>query len=141
VRVGRARTGKGVFARMYYRADCVIGEIQGELIDDPDYGSDYCLDLEDGRQLEPMPPFRFLNHSCRPNCEFDFFDLADEPNACVRRRVFLLALCNIADGDELTIDYNWAAESAIPCRCQAPNCRRWIVRASQLPRVLARMNS
>jgi hypothetical protein len=141
VRVGRTRTGKGVFARMNYRVHCIIGEIRGELIDDPDYGSDYCLDLEDGRQLEPTSPFRFLNHSCEPNCEFEFCDMADESTSGIQRRVFLLALRNIADGDELTIDYNWTAESAIPCRCRAPNCRRWIVRASQLARVLARVNS
>ena len=133
--------GKGVFAQMNYRADCVIGEIKGELIDDPNYGSDYCFDLEDGRQLEPWPPFRFLNHSCEPNCEFEFFDLANESSLDIQRRVFLLALRNIAHGDELTIDYRWEADSAIPCRCQAAVCRRWVVRASQLPQLRARMNA
>jgi hypothetical protein len=132
VRVRRTRLGKGVFARMPYRMDSVIGEIHGELIDGPDYGSDYCIDIEDGRLLEPAPPFRFLNHSCEPNCEFDFFDLPDETTSAIQRRVFLLALIDIANGDELTIDYNWAADAAIPCRCQAPTCRQWIVRASQL---------
>jgi hypothetical protein len=133
--------GRGVFARTYYRMDCIIGEIQGELIDQPDYRSDYCIDLEDGRQLEPFPPFRFLNHSCDPNCEFDFFDLPDGATSLLRRRVFLLAAKDISGGDELTIDYNWDAEAAIPCRCHAPTCRGWIVQASQLPQLIARMNS
>jgi hypothetical protein len=137
VRVGRSRTGKGVFARIRYRADGLIGEILGELIDQPDYGSDYCIDLEDGRQLEPIPPFRFLNHSCDPNCEFDFFDSPDAASSSIRRRVFLWATRDIAGGDELTIDYNWEADAAIPCRCRAATCRGWIVRASQLSRLTA----
>ncbi|MGE3778048.1 MAG: SET domain-containing protein [Pirellulaceae bacterium] len=141
VRVGRARTGKGVFAQKRYRPDCIIGEIQGDLIDDPNYGSNYCLDLEDGRILEPWPPFRFLNHSCEPNCEFDLFDLANDSNLSTRRRVFLLAMRPIACGEELTIDYSWAPDAAIPCRCQAATCRQWIVRASQLPQWLARINA
>ncbi len=132
VRVGRTRVGKGVFAGSVYRMDTVIGEITGELIDEPGYGSDYCMDLEDGRQLEPEAPFRFLNHSCEPNCEFDFFDLADQADSQVRRRVFLIALRDIRAGEELTIDYNWKALAAIPCRCQSPSCRGWIVRANEL---------
>jgi hypothetical protein len=140
VRVGRTSVGKGVFASRRYRPDDLIGEIAGELIADPGYTSDYCFDLEDGRQLEPAPPFRFINHSCEPNCEFDFSDLADGPDAAVQRHVLLWALQDIAPGEELRIDYNWSAEGAIPCRCQAPTCRGWIVRASQLAAVLARQH-
>jgi hypothetical protein len=129
VRVGKSRTGNGVFACKFYGAEWVIGEIHGERIDDPEYGSNYCMDLEDGRQLEPDPPFRFLNHSCEPNCEFELFDLVEDKSDKVRRRVFLLALTDIERGDELTIDYNWEPGAAIPCRCQSPSCRGWIVRA------------
>ncbi len=137
VRVGRTPVGKGVFAQQNYRADVVIGEIEGDVIDEPGYGSDYCMSMDDGRHLEPAPPFRYLNHSCEPNCHFDLFDLPDKSSTAPRRRVFLIAIDDIRSGDELTIDYNWSAAGAIPCRCQAETCRGWVVKRSQLAVAIA----
>lgn len=139
VRIGATRVGKGLFARRRYPAETVIGEIKGEFIDDPHYGSDYCMNVGDGWVLEPTAPFRYLNHSCEPNCEFDFFDLREAGKTETRRRVFLITLRDIKPGEELTIDYNWSADSAIPCRCQAPSCRGWIVDPGQLDSLLARL--
>ncbi len=145
LRVGRTRVGKGVFAGRTYPDCSVLGEITGEVIDDASYGSDYCFDIGDGLLLEPIAPFRFVNHSCEPNCEFNYLECSDLPDEEPRKRVYLFALRNIKQGEELTIDYNWAAASAIPCRCQAPSCRGWVVsqdlleelvefqRASRLP--------
>jgi uncharacterized protein len=130
VRVGRTAVGKGIFAQRRYPACTIIGEIEGDVIDDPDYGSDYCFNIGDGRMLEPRPPFRFVNHSCEPNCEFDWYDVA-QSGAESSRHVYLLALREIKPGEELTIDYNWSAASAIPCRCQSPTCRGWIVGADE----------
>jgi SET domain-containing protein len=53
------------------------------------------------------------------------------------RRLLLFAICDIAIGQELTIDYNWPAVFAIPCACGSPACRGWIVTPKDLPRVLA----
>ena len=139
VRIGATRVGKGLFARRRYPAETVIGEIKGQIIDDPHYGSDYCMNIGEGRALEPTAPFRYVNHSCEPNCEFDFFDLRDAGETETRRRVFLIALREIKPGEELTIDYNWSAASAIPCRCQAPSCRGWIVDPGQLDALRARL--
>lgn len=138
VRVGRTTVGKGVFARKRYACESVIGEIEGEFIHSDGYGSDYCMDVGNGDVLEPAPPFRYLNHCCDPNCEFDCFDLEKPAGAPTRVRVFLLALRDIAPGEELTIDYHWAANAAIPCRCGAASCRGWIVDAAELPAVLKR---
>jgi len=135
VRIGRTRVGKGVFARKRYPAQAIIVEILGEVIDDPDYYSSYCMDIGDGRVLEPEPPFRFVNHSCEPNCEFDWFDLVPEGGSQTVRRIYLIALREIKSGEQLTIDYNWSAEGAIVCRCGAPTCRGWIVDPNQLARV------
>ena len=85
-----------------------------------------------GWWLEPVPPFRFINHSCDPNCEFDSFELTDEDDSLHSTRIFLFAVRSIKADDQLTIDYNWAAEAAIPCRCGAANCRGWIVDPSDL---------
>jgi len=135
LRIGRTRVGKGLFARKHYPTHAIIGEILGEVIHDPYYYSSYCMDIGDGRMLEPEPPFRFVNHSCEPNCEFDWFDLVPEGGSQAVRRVYLIALREIKPGEELTIDYNWSAEGAIVCRCGAPTCRGWIVDPDQLAQV------
>ncbi|HEX6007521.1 MAG TPA: SET domain-containing protein-lysine N-methyltransferase, partial [Burkholderiales bacterium] len=64
---------------------------------------------------------RYINHSCRPNCE-----AIDEDG-----RIFIEALRNIRPGEELTYDYNLVLEErhtpalkrAHPCYCGAPRCR------------------
>jgi SET domain-containing protein len=58
----------------------------------------------------------FVNHSCDPNCESDQID----------RRIWIIALRDIAPGEELTYDYNiYDSEPGDPasCYCGAPNCR------------------
>lgn len=129
--VGRTPVGKGVFARRRYAATAIIGEIEGTYFD-PSYGSDYCMTVSGNRRLEPAAPFRYVNHSCDPNCEFDWFQVREGEDAASRERVFLIALRDIKPGEELTIDYNWPADGAIPCRCQSTNCRGWIVDPAQL---------
>ena len=87
----------------------MIGEILGQLIRDMSYGSEYCFQIGDDTILEPESPFRFINHSCDPNCEFDWFDVVSATETTRRKRVFLFAIVDIKPGDELTIDYNWPA--------------------------------
>lgn len=130
VRVGRTPLGLGVFARRRFRAQQVVGVIRGQVFDDPDYSSAYCMELAGGRTLEPAAPFRYLNHSCRPNCELFFYEAED---AAPQDRLWLQALTAIEPGDELTIDYAWSADAAIPCACGASDCRGWIVAPEELP--------
>jgi SET domain-containing protein len=139
VYVADAAVGRGVFAANAIEADDVIGEILGEVIDDPDYSSHYCIDLGDSLSLEPAPPFRFLNHSCEPNCEL-FQWVADEEEQEYEegeedwsRRMWLAALRPIEPGEELTIDYAWPADVAMRCHCNTPSCRGWIVDPAELP--------
>jgi hypothetical protein len=135
VRVGAAKYGQGVFACRQIRRREKIGRVRGHVIHNPRYGSEYAIDLG-GRLLEPSEPFRYLNHSCQPNCELLNFT---PPDAARNEYViYLKALRHIAPGEELTIDYAWSAEAAVPCGCGAPECRRWIVSVDQLPLVLAR---
>lgn len=68
---------------------------------------------------------RFINHSCAPNCE------AVED----KRRIYIEAIRDIAEGDELTYDYAYerdgtedeAWEKLYRCRCGAPTCRGTIL--------------
>ena len=39
----------------------------------------------------------------------------------------------IRSGEELTIDYAWSADWAIPCGCESRVCRGWIVAIEDLP--------
>ncbi len=129
VQVGETAIGKGVFASRSFPTSAVIGQITGQVINDPEYTSDYCIELTDWLSLEPSAPFRFLNHSCEPNCEFDFdvIDHVRDGSPIDVPHVFVFALRDITEGEELTIDYNWPASHAIPCECGAVSCRGWVV--------------
>lgn len=64
---------------------------------------------------------RFINHSCAPNCK----------STVENRRVFIDALRDIEQGEELTFDYKLdvsgtgteANKRRYACHCRAPNCR------------------
>ena len=79
--LSKAKYGKGVFASKEFFTEDFIGPVAGEVIIDPDYGSDYGIDLGE-HTLEPAAPFRYLNHSCEPNCELVYFEAnEDDPTA------------------------------------------------------------
>ena len=56
----------------------------------------------------------------------------DDDTPVKDRRVMLEALSAIKKGDELTIDYEWPADSAIKCGCGTKNCRGWVVDKAEL---------
>ena len=123
------RLGRTVVANSYCEAGETIAEIRGTIVQDPDYSSEYCFETNDGRSLEPSSPFRFLNHSCEPNCEiFTWEQELDQPDV----RLFIGARQSIEPGQELTIDYGWPATAAIPCLCNVGSCRGWIVAKEEL---------
>jgi hypothetical protein len=135
VRVAPAKYGEGVFATRAFKRRERVGRVYGEVIVAAEHGSEYAIDLGEGRLLEPGPPFRYLNHSCQPNCELLNYTPDGAPSHDYL--VYVHALRAIAAGEELTIDYAWSAEAAIPCDCRAPKCRGWIVCEEQLPLVEA----
>ena len=64
---------------------------------------------------------RFINHSCKPNCE----------TAVVRGRIWIRSLCRILPGEELSYDYCIGrdpedapdVDEIYHCRCGSPRCR------------------
>lgn len=125
LRVGPTHVGQGVFAVRRLRAGIVIGEIKGEVLAEHPDDPSYCMELPSGKVLEPAAPLRFVNHSCDPNCElFYWFDEDEGPQ---EDRLWLQTIRSIEPGEELSIDYCWPADAAIPCQCGAMGCRRWIV--------------
>jgi SET domain-containing protein len=82
----------------------------------------YCIDGGRGGNEA-----RFINHSCDPNCE----------SVIKGRRVYIHAMRDIAEGDELLYDYWYVTDETYtmedlrriyPCRCRAPNCRGTLAR-------------
>lgn len=126
-----AAYGLGVFALRMYSAGEELGPIEGQVFQDEDYESDYCIELGEAGCIEPAAPFRFLNHSCQPNCRLLEYEVEDERGAA-HSVLWLAVETLIVPGEQMTIDYAWPAEHAIPCRCGSRVCRRWIVAADQL---------
>jgi SET domain-containing protein len=126
VRIDDTHKGRGVFAAMAIEPGQMIGEVRGVVIDDPDYDSEYCIELDETQVLEPDSPFAYVNHCCEPNCTFIWMD------SDVGTVIFLEAIDPIAVGEELTIDYAWPADSAIPCLCGSDECRGWVVDEDEL---------
>jgi SET domain-containing protein len=75
----------------------------------------YLYGMEDGKVvIDGEGIGAFLNHSCDPNCEVDEID----------NRVWILAIRDIAAGEELLWDYNlYDDEDPAPCHCGSPKCR------------------
>lgn len=135
VRVGRVTFGRGVFAQKSIEKGMIVGQVVGKVIDDPNYATSYCIDLGGSYSLEPRAPFRYLNHCCTPNCRLVLSECEYEDGSPAPSEVHVEALADIAEGAELTIDYAWSAEGAIPCLCGSVQCRGWVVDKSELAKV------
>ena len=70
---------------------------------------------------------RFINHSCDPNCEI----------VITRGRVYIHALRDIPEGEELSYDYWYITDESYtlddlrriyPCRCGSSKCRGTLAR-------------
>jgi hypothetical protein len=109
--------------------------VEGTLVFDPGYESDYCMDLGDEVALEPQAPFRFLNHSCQPNCALVRQEYGEAEESGEPDELWVECVADVEPGQELTIDYGWPADAAIPCGCDSPSCRGWVVAQEELGRL------
>ena len=132
VKVADTPVGKGVFAGQPYPATAIIGRIAGSLKEFENHTSAYCFEFDDTHVLEPCAPFRYLNHSCDPNCEFLMLETPREDGLSVQDDLYLVALRDLEPGEEFTIAYNWPADSAIECQCNSPDCVGWVVCPTEL---------
>jgi uncharacterized protein len=110
--------GKGMFAV----APIAEGQHLIEYPKQPNHT--FYFSLEDGRCIDAKVggnDSRWINHSCKPNCE------ADETHG----RVFIKALRNIEKGEELFYNYGLVIDekytkklkAEYACWCGAPKCR------------------
>lgn len=122
--------GRGVYAKQFIPKGTRIIEYTGERVpweaapDDPNDPHTFNFGLENGDVINPEiggNDARWINHSCNPNCE------AVEED----EHIFIYAVRNIEDGEELLYDYRLqidepitdAAKKKFACRCGAPDCR------------------
>ena len=137
IKLGDTPYGKGVFASKKIKGGMPVGKIEGEFHPDKKYDSEYCMSFNDGA-LEPEEPYRFVNHSCEPNCELVELVVADQNSGKVFHELWIYALTDIKRGEQLTLDYAWPYTDAIECQCGSPNCRGWIVAADEVEKVVAK---
>ena len=82
-----------------------------------DFPNTYLFGLDGGKKIiDGFGVAAFVNHSCEPNCETDQ----------IRGKMWVLALRDIAVGEELTYDYNLYdgdLDDLSPCHCGAKHCR------------------
>jgi SET domain-containing protein len=99
--VRRARAGLGLFAAGPIPKGACIIEYTGKLLTREEYqasNSRYLWDIGPGKTLDGSPrsnKARYINHSCKPNCEPDVY----------KRRVYIYARRDIQPGEELAYNY------------------------------------
>ena len=127
-RVGRSRTGLGLFATKPIRKGSKIIRYFGRLLDsrkkkDDAIENKYLFELNnrwtiDGSMRKNLA--RYINHACKPNAESDV-----QPR---KRKVIIRAIKNIEPGDEINYDYGTdyfkAYLKPIGCKCDACEKKR-----------------
>jgi len=127
-RVGRSRTGLGLFATKPIKKGAKIVRYFGPLLDSKKKKDDavenkYLFELNgrwtiDGSVRENIA--RYINHACKPNAESDV-----KPR---KRKVIIRAIKNIEPGEEINYDYGTdyfkAYLKPIGCKCDACEKKR-----------------
>ncbi len=144
-RVGRSRTGLGLFATQPIRKRARIVEYKGPLIGTKEAekrearGNRYLYEINSRWTIDGTPRAnlaRYGNHSCNPNAE----------SYNVKHRVFIRALRNIKPGEEIVYDYgtdylkNVIGRSNCKCsRCLRRRAKKARLRRAALKRRAARL--
>jgi uncharacterized protein len=134
-RIGRSRTGLGLFATKPIRKGAKIVRYFGPLLDSrnkkhDDIENKYLFELNgrwtiDGSVRKNVA--RYINHACRPNAESDV--------SARKRKVVIRAIKNIEPGEEINYDYGTdyfkAYLKPIGCKCDSCERRRKKLRAEE----------
>jgi hypothetical protein len=125
--LGETDVGRGVFLCRAVRAGERILKFRGtpmNFADTLEMGDleCYAFQIDKDEYLDLEPPGRFVNHSC-------------EPNSGIRDGVYLVALRDMAAGEEVRFDYSTCMSEGhwkMECSCGTPSCRgvigdfRWL---------------
>ena len=117
LKIGRSRTGLGLYTLAPIDKGTQIIEYTGRRIsakEEYTSRSKYLFEVTKKKPIDGQPrsnTARYINHSCRPNCEIKIR----------KKRVFIYALRRIKPGEELCYDYGkdyfdeWIKDKG--CRC------------------------
>lgn len=122
VRVGKSVAGKGLFAEEAIPKGACIIEYTGKVVPEAEHETatgKYLFWVGKKKMVNgnvPENKARYVNHSCRPNCE------ADGPDG----HVYISAVRNIKAGEELTYDYGkeYFDEFIKPFGCRCVKCSK-----------------
>lgn len=125
-RIGRSRTGLGLFATKPIKKGTKIVRYFGPMLDcnkkkDDAVENKYLFQITnrwtiDGSVRENIA--RYINHACRPNAESDVQKK--------KRRVYIRAIKDIAPGEEINYDYgtDYFKEYLKPIGCKCDFCEK-----------------
>ena len=121
VAVKRAKAGLGLFAGEPIPKGACIIEYVGRTLkkgEDQTITSQYLFEISKTKTIDGgarSNTARYINHSCRPNCEIDIY----------KQRVFVLAKRAIKAGEELNYDYDteFFDEYIKPKGCRCVKCQ------------------
>ncbi len=119
-RVGRSRTGLGLFATAPIKKGTFIIEYTGKLLPNKiadELDNRYLFEINNRWTLDGSTrknTARYINHSCRPNAESDV----------KKHKVIIRAIKNIQEGDEITYDYgkDYFGTFLKPIGCRCAKC-------------------
>jgi len=144
--------GRGVYASCFIAKETKIIEYVGELVDKKESerralsqhakslktgdAAVYIFTLSKTYDIDGNVPWntaRLINHSCSPNCE-----------AWIEgRKIYIHALKDINQGEELTFDYGFDVDcyEDHPCLCGRNGCVGYIVGRGQWPELKERLKA
>lgn len=119
-RVRRSNAGLGLFAEKAFQKGDFVIEYKGPIITDDeadDRGGKYLFAIDKDVVIDGAGrnnKARYINHSCRPNCEAEIDG----------ERVFIYARKNIQFGEELSYDYGkeYWEDYIKPYGCRCEKC-------------------
>ena len=120
VKVKRSSAGLGLFAEEDIKKDSFVIEYTGNILSSKEAdarGGKYLFEVNSRKVIDGSGrenKARYINHSCRPNCEIEI----------KKGRVFVYARKNIKKGEELSYDYGkeYFNEYIRPLGCKCKKC-------------------
>lgn len=134
--------GKGVAAGEDVSKGDVIQHIKGEArfltVKNKDDSLSYpnWIGVGENKWINPDYPNQYINHSCNPNSGISGTITIKSSDKSVKGKYDIIALKDIKEGEEITVDYSTIEGDALwemKCACGERNCRKIIRSVRYIP--------
>ena len=123
--------GRAVYAKAPIRAGETVAVFDGPFLDEnfTDWTDDlrnHAIQYAKNAWRDSIGIARYVNHSCEPNCG-------------IKNYFSVVAMRDIAKGEQITWDYEMTEKSTwwrMHCRCGTPSCRGKIGNYANMPRAV-----